>query len=58
VFSNSDVEVATTVLRWASEYLSSSTEQKRRTHSGPREAVCPFAKPSIDSNRFYMRGGQ
>ena len=58
MFSNSDVEVANTALPWAGEYLSTPNKQMRRTHSGPPEAVCPFAKPSIDSNRFYMRGGQ
>lgn len=54
MFSNSDVDVANTVLRWASEYLSSPNEQMRRTHAGPPEAVCPFVKPSIDSNCFYI----
>ena len=58
MFSNSEVEVANTVLRWANEYLGSPNEQMRRTQARPSEAVCPFVKPSIDSNCFYMRGGE
>jgi hypothetical protein len=54
MFSNSDVAVATTVLKWANDYLTSPNEQMRRTDSGGAEAVCPFVKASLESNSFYI----
>jgi hypothetical protein len=54
MFSNSDVSVATAVLKWANEYLSAPNEQVRRTRAGPAEAICPFVRPSLDSNCFYI----
>lgn len=54
VFSNADVQVATTVLQWAREYLCTPNEKMRRTRNGHAEAVCPFVKPSLESDRFYI----
>lgn len=54
MFSNSDVVVATAVLQWAKEYLCAPNEKMRRTHGGPAEAICPFVKPSVDNNSFYI----
>jgi heptaprenyl diphosphate synthase len=54
MFSNTDVLVATAVLKWANEYLTTPHEQMRRTRSGGPEAVCPFVKASLESNCFYV----
>jgi heptaprenyl diphosphate synthase len=54
MFSNADLVVASAVLEWAQNYLATPNEQMRRTRSGGAEAICPFVKPSIDSNCFYV----
>ncbi len=54
MFSNSDVLVATTILKWANEYLCAPNEQMRRSRAGPAEAICPFVRPSLESNSFYI----
>jgi len=54
MFSNSDVVVATAVLQWANDYLCAPNELMRRTRAGPAEAICPFVKPSLESNCFYV----
>lgn len=54
MFSNSDVIVATAVLQWAREALATPNESMRRTQAGPAESVCPFVKPSLESDCFYI----
>jgi Domain of unknown function (DUF6875) len=54
MFSNTDVLVATAVLQWANEHLCTPNDRMRRSRGGPAEAVCPFVKPSLASNCFYV----
>ncbi len=54
MFSSADVRVATAVLQWAKEYLCTPNQKMRRTNNGSAEAVCPFVKPSLESNHFYV----
>lgn len=54
MFSNSDVVIANEVLQWAKDYLCSPNEKMRRSRSGPPESICPFVKPSLESNSFYV----
>lgn len=54
MFSNADVGVATAVLQWADQYLCVPNDKMRRSQTGPAEAVCPFVKPSMGENCFYI----
>lgn len=54
MFSNADIHVATAVLQWANEHLCIPNEKMHRAHTGPAEAVCPFVKPSLAANSFYV----
>jgi|SRR5579872_3671154 len=54
MFSNSDVIVATAVLQWAKDYLCTPNSKMHRTPGGSPEAVCPFVKPSLENNSFYV----
>jgi heptaprenyl diphosphate synthase len=54
MFSNADIHVATAVLQWANEHLCTPNGKMRRAQAGPAEAVCPFVKPSLAANSFYV----
>jgi hypothetical protein len=54
MFSNNDIFVASKVLEWAIQYLSSPNTQMRRTDDGPAEPICPFVKASLDAGSFYV----
>jgi len=54
MFSNADIQVANAVVKWAHDFLVVPNEQMRRRPTGPAESICPFVKPSLDSNAFYI----
>src|SRR2546430_15408755 len=51
-----DIAVANEVLRWAKEYLMNPHDKIKRDNDSPDNPgpVCPFVKPSVEANAFYM----
>lgn len=54
MFSNADVVIAGAVLQWARESLATPNEKMRRRPAGAPESVCPFVRPSMESDSFYI----
>jgi heptaprenyl diphosphate synthase len=46
------IQVANEILHWAEEFLSTENPLLKRPYGS--QEICPFVKPSIKSNYFYM----
>ncbi|HEX8318921.1 DUF6875 domain-containing protein [Longimicrobium sp.] len=46
------IQVASTVIQWAREFLATENPQMKRPVGS--KVVCPFVGPSLDNNSFYL----
>jgi len=52
--SNTDVQIATDVLKWMEKFLVEPNPMMKRSHDSSGEAVCPFVKPLLQGNSLYL----